>query len=86
MEAFSHQIANEVRRDMKKSEANNLINSLIKARRNDSVDLNSAKEFKHLLEISPSLRDMKRNKADFSRPEFLEMLKRIKHYMKRIHD
>lgn len=84
MEAFSHQIANEIRRDMKKSEANNLINSLIAVMRTKSIDLINAKEFKRLLEMSPSLRNMKKNKADFSKSQFLEMLKRIKHYSKNI--
>ena len=52
--------------------------------RTKSIDLINAKEFKRLLEMSPSLRNMKKNKADFSKSQFLEMLKRIKHYSKNI--
>ena len=88
LETFSYQIANELRRTLEKSEASNLINLLIKASKslNSNSDLKATPEFKDLIEISPSLKSMEKRNVDFNRPEFIDMVKRIKHYIKRIHN
>jgi len=75
LETFSIQIANELASALGIKQALKLLPGR-RSKTSPNID--------NLIQHSASLRNMKRENADFSRPEFFEMMKRAREYIKRM--